>query len=298
MVYATCQFYDHTEGYYFHELALVDLSRTDASPQRLTSNRAFDYYPMWSPDGRYIAYLRGHHYAAYDDFSDHTLGGLHVVGHDGADSRAVRGGEALVGPPRWSPNGRWLAFLNDDGEAGLGLYVVNADRTVRRRLSNAVSEVSWSPDSRQLAFIRRDGERRALYTIAVAADGAAEQWVTSLPDQGTEADFPLVSWSPSGGYIVYECQDERLCLISPSGTRIGGPPLYGQVVAWSRDGSRLAVVVGDLERQQWNYRETQLIPLLGGDRTIKVYTVAPDGSDLRPLVREQEDGSLVAATAA
>ena len=298
MVYATCHFYDHTEGYYFHELALVDLSRTDASPQRLTSNRAFDYYPMWSPDGRYIAYLRGHHYAAYDDFSDHTLGGLHVVRHDGADSRAVRGAEALVGPPRWSPDGRWLAFLNDDGESGLGLYVVNADRTVRRRLSHAVSEVSWSPDSRQLAFIRRDGERRALYTIAVAADGAAEQWVTSLPDQGTEADFPRVSWSPSGGYIVYECQDERLCIAAPGGTRIAGPSIYGQAVAWSPDGSRLAVVVGDLERHQWSYRETQLIPLLGGDRTIKVYTVEPDGSDLRPLVREQEHGSLVAATAA
>ncbi len=305
MVYATCQFYDDTEGYYFHELALVDLSRTDASPQRLTSNQTFDYYPMWSPDGRYIAYLRGHHYDAYDDFGDHTLGGLHVVRHDGADSRAVRGGEALVGPPRWSPDGRWLAFLNDDGEAGLGLYVVNADRTVRRRLSHAVSEVSWAPDSRQLAFIRRDGERRALYTIAVAADGAAEQWVADLPEsiapsRGHPArPLPLVAWSPSGAYIAYECDDWRLCVVAPDGTRIG-EALYGQAAGWSTDGSRLAMVIvdpGSLDLSRRDYVRRHLLPLVDDDRSIAVYTVAPDGSDLRPLVREHEDGGLVAATA-
>lgn len=306
MVYATCEFDDDSPGYYFHELALIDLSLSDASPQRLTSNEAFDYHPRWSPDGRSIAYLGGDHYAAYDEFRDHTLGGLHIVGHDGAGSRAVRGGEELVGPPRWSPDGRWLAFVNDDGDAGLGLYVVNADRTVRRRLSDAASEPSWSPDSRQLAVIRRDSERRALYTIAVTRNDAAEQWVADLPDSVARLDLPpplrLVAWSPSGKYIAYECDAERLCIVTPGGTQIG-ESFYGQAAAWSPDGSRLAVVVGDPKRQEldlvWrDYVRRHLLPLVDDDRTVRVYTVAPDGSDMRPLVREFEDGSLVAAAAA
>jgi len=40
-----------------------------------------------------------------------------------------------------------------------------------------------------------------------------------------------------------------------------------------------------------------VLQLLDGDRTIRVYTVALNGGDLRVLVREQEDGGLVAAAA-
>ncbi len=319
MVYATCEFvpYPSTRPYPtnadLHELAVLNLDRPDLPPQRLTTNDVIDYDPAWSPDGQRIAYLRGLPNEAfavnpYRLNRELTPGSLHVMAADGSGKRSVHTGAALIGPPRWSPDGRWLAFLNVDGDAGLGLYVVNADHTLRRRLSDAVSEVSWSPDSRQLAFIRLDGEQRALYTIAVAADGGAEaRRIAGIPEESpglhtlrkdeTEA-LPLVAWSPAGGHIAYECGFERLCIVAPDGSRIGGPPLYGQAVGWSRDGSRLALVVGDLERHQWHYRETQLIPRLGGDRTIKVYTVAPDGGDLRPLVREREDYSLVAAAAA
>ena len=315
MVYATCEFADPTAElvYDLHELALLNLDRPDLPPRRLTTNGVIDYYPVWSPDGQRLAYLRGlpnEAYAVnpYRLNRELTPGSLYVMSADGTGKRSVPGGEALIGPPRWSPDGRWLAFLNDDGEAGLGLYVVDADRAVRRRLSNAVSEVSWSPDSQQLAFIRRDGERRALYTITVTADDAAEQWVVDLPDSTAPPQvhppppLPLVAWSPSGAHIAYECDDWRLCIVAPGGTRIGGS-LYGRAAAWSPDGSRLAVVVVvDPEPQKHNaiwrdYVRRHLLPLVGDDRSITVYTVAPDGSDLRPLVREREDGGLVAAEA-
>ena len=313
MIYATCEFVPYPSRFDLHELALLDVDRPDLPPRQLTTNGVIDYYAAWSPDGQRIAYLRGlpnEAYAVnpYRLNRELTPGSLYVMSADGTGKRSVPGGEALIGPPRWSPDGRWLAFLNDDGEAGLGLYVVDADRAVRRRLSNAVSEVSWSPDSQQLAFIRRDGERRALYTITVTADDAAEQRVAGLPDSVAPPPghppppLPLVAWSPSGGYIAYECDDWRLCIVAPGGTRIGGS-LYGRAAAWSPNGSRLAVVVVvDPERQKndaiWReYVRRHLLPLLGDDRSITVYTVAPDGSDLRTLVREHEDGGLVAAEA-
>ena len=333
MVYATCEFARSQVSFDYHELALVDVDtvdRLDADPRRLTSNTAFDYFPAWSPDGQRIAFLRGLPHRRYvSDIGlsisiDHTSGSLHVMRADGTDVRSIGGGHeaALVGPPRWSPDGRWLAFVNDDGESGtgrtgdwrgflndegetrLGLYIVNADGTERRRLADAASEVAWSPDSRQLAYIRLDGERRALYTITVTGDAAVEQRVADL-DRVVVAEFgrppphlPLVAWSPKGAYIVYECEDDRLCIVTPEGARIGGP-LYGHAAAWSPDESRLAVVVGDPAIRVWHSFPDQLgIQLLGGDRTIRMYTVAPDGSDRRVLVREQEDGGLVAAAAA
>ncbi|MCY3748018.1 MAG: hypothetical protein OXG64_01875 [Chloroflexi bacterium] len=333
MVYATCEFARSQLSYDYHELALreVDtLDRLDAEPQRLTSNTAFDYFPVWSPDGRRIAFLRGLPHRRYESAIglslsiDHTSGSLHVMRADGTDVRAIGGGheDALIGPPRWSPDGRWLAFVNDDGESGtgragawrgflndegeprFGLYIVNADGSVRRRLADAASEVAWSPDSRQLAYIRLDGERRALYTITVTADAAVEQRIADL-DRVVVAEYgrppprlPLVAWSPKGAYIVYECQEDRLCIVTPEGTRKVGP-FYGQAVAWSPDESRLAVVVGDPGIRVFSSWTPQVVlQLLDGDRTIRVYTVALNGGDLRVLVREQEDGGLVAAAAA
>ncbi len=332
MVYATCEFARSQFSYDFHELALreVDtLDRLDAEARRLTSNDAFDYFPAWSPDGQRIAFLRGlprKRYVSNPGLHgdiDRTSGSLHLMRADGTDVRSIGGGheDALIGPPRWSPDGRWLAFVNDDGESGtgvfhawrgflidegetrLGLYVVNADGTERRRLADAASEVAWSPDSRQLAYIRLDGERRALYTITVTADAAVEQRVADL-DRVVVAEYarppphvPLVAWSPKGAYIVYECEDDLLCIVTPEGARIGGP-FSGQAVAWSPDESRLAVVVGDpaIRVRQLHAYEA-VIQRLGDDRTIRVYTVALNGGDLRVLVREQEDGSLVAANA-
>jgi len=279
MVYATCEFARTQLWLDYHELALVDVDTVDrlgAAPRRLTSNTAFDYFPAWSPDGLQIAFLRGlprRRYVSNPGLSgaiDRTSGSLHLMRADGTDVRSIGGGheDALIGPPRWSPDGRWLAFVNDDGESGtgvadawrgflndegepgFGLYIVNADGSVRRRLADAASEVAWSPDSRQLAYIRLDGERRALYTITVTADAAVEQRVADL-DRVVVAEYarppprlPLVAWSPKGAYIVYECADDSLCIVTPEGTRIVGP-LYGQAVAWSPDESRLAVVVGD-----------------------------------------------------
>ena len=333
MVYATCEFARSQLSYDYHELALreVDtLDGLDAEPRQLTSNTAFDYFPAWSPDGQRIAFLRGLPHRRYvSDIGlsisiDHTSGSLHVMRADGTDVRSIGGGHeaALVGPPRWSPDGRWLAFVNDDGESGtgrrvdwrgflndegeprFGLYIVNADGTERRRLADAASEVAWSPDSRQLAYIRLDGERRALYTITVTADAAVEQRVADL-DRVVVAEYgrppprlPLVAWSPKGAYIAYECQEDRLCIVTPEGTRIVGP-FYGQAVAWSPDESRLAVVVGDPGIRVFSSRIPQaVLQLLDGDRTIRVYTVALNGGDRRVLVREQEDGGLVAAGAA
>jgi dipeptidyl aminopeptidase/acylaminoacyl peptidase len=92
----------------FGQLYVVDV-RPEAKPQRLTSNRWDTGAPQWSPDGRTIvatsAQPRGDYHPDYEQEGELVLvpaaGGtptrLHEAGYD-------------EGSPRYSPDGRWIAY--------------------------------------------------------------------------------------------------------------------------------------------------------------------------------------------
>ena len=273
MLYASCEAFDeHGDRFSEPELMLADLSQPHAGPQRLTTNEVLDYYPAWSPDGERVAFLRGARNATVRD--EEPAGGLHIMRPDGSDVRSVRGGEALLGPPRWSPDGRWLAFVNDDRENGPGLYIVNADLSGLRRLADSLSWPAWSPDSQRLAFVRRDGSSLALYTIAATAADPDEQQIVAMRNHPERAWVRQLAWSPAGGQILYACQDSALCVVAMDGTPVGTLPTFGEGASWSPDGSRIAVAISDRDRIR-----------TGG---IVAYTASPDGTDSQPLVREYE----------
>ena len=162
-------------------------------------------------------------------------------------------------PPRWSPDGRRLAFAgrapSDPRTANSTIYRIGADGSDQRRLTAAVSGPSWSPDGERLAFAKPDGAEVALYTIA--ADGSDAQRVTIIPGtywhpqygepDPTFAWIEIVAWSPDGEHILYTC-GPAVCVVEVDGTPVGRSPinLTGQTTrpaaAWSPDGARIAIV--------------------------------------------------------
>ena len=193
--------------------------------------------------------------------------------------------------PRWSPDGRRLAFLGRARrDARFDLYSIGADGSEERRLSAAVSGPSWSPDGERLAFAKPDGAELALYTIA--ADGSDAQRVTTIPGKDwhprygkpdpTRAWIETVAWSPAGGQILYTC-GPAVCVVEVDGTPVGRSPINRMdqttrpVAAWSPDGARIAIAGTRVLRED-----------------IVLYTMAPDGTDLRMLVRRDADAGLQA----
>jgi TolB protein len=69
----------------------------------LTKNAAFDGWPRWSPDGRWIAF-------ASNRAGPALVGQIYLVRPDGSDTRQVTTGPWSHAQPAFSPDGRTLFF--------------------------------------------------------------------------------------------------------------------------------------------------------------------------------------------
>jgi dipeptidyl aminopeptidase/acylaminoacyl peptidase len=201
-----------------------------------------------SPDGSAVAFQL----APVGHKETERTASIHVVPTDGSASpRAVTDSEHDNTAPRWSPDGRSIAFLSDRPKRGEPqLHRVPADGGEPLRLTDltgGVANPSWSPDGRLLFFTAR---RRSLA-------GAAEP----------EGDVKVYSerWRP-----------RAIAAIPATG---GAPTLVGPseghvwTFAPSPDGTQIAALVSPTE------------DLAGTWDNVRLVTFAVDGSGERELLR-------------
>jgi Tol biopolymer transport system component len=279
------------------------LMKADGSAQRLLVSGGSD--PVWSPDGRTIAY-----YAVGTE-------SLRTIRIDGSKSRLLA--EAARNPS-WSPNGHRLVF-----EADIDNYhdahevrIANADGTNIRVLAREARRPAWSPTGSLIAYNSFRGPRHARrYGIyVVRPDGSGRR---RLGPGGAGWYLPI--WSSGGVRLAYLC-DQRpraLCTADAQGRHRHVIALgvrndsndfgkWGTVVAaWSPRGLRLAyarkdgifVVSADghgrrrvmrnsngalLGRLRWSRDGRQLLfTQMLASNDIEIYTVRADGTRLRPL---------------
>ncbi len=95
----------------------------------------------------------------------------------------------------WSPDGRWIAYLDtEDNDAKIGLYVVRPNGArLHQIVRGAVLTIAWSPNGRKLAFTRENGQLGV-----VGVDGRG---LRRVPLQATAHN---VEWSPDGQRLAVE----------------------------------------------------------------------------------------------
>jgi acylaminoacyl-peptidase len=105
-----------------------------------------------SPDGERIAYTL----EWLDKEQNAKRSAIWMLDRRTAQARQFTSGAKHDSSPRWSPDGRWLAFVSDrQGEQGQ-LWVMPTDGGEARKLTkmkNGAGDCCWSPDGAWLAFI-------------------------------------------------------------------------------------------------------------------------------------------------
>jgi serine/threonine protein kinase len=152
-------------------------------PVQLTSDKSWQEWPSWSPDGAWIAFGGGRESQPMSGMS-WTLRRARVGAK--APAEVLARDIVLESPVRWSPEGSWIAY-----NSATGLAIISPDGQSRRSVHEQTwFAFDWSLDGRRIYGIRASDDFRHLTFTSVDVASGAERVIA-------DSFRPLPAWGPS-----------------------------------------------------------------------------------------------------
>jgi len=213
-------------------------------PVRITDDPADDSSPAWSYDGQWLAFRstrsadsgtwvigvtsdgrpsgRPIHATQGGDGGAWTKDGriaystqtnkvrIFIAGTDGSQETCLTKLNDLNALPRWSPDGKTIAFVSRYGENREAVWTVPASGGDEKLLAHG-NYPAWSPDGKMIAFTNersRPGRPLLKTTISlIAAEGGEARQIMSY-----DGAVNYVDWSPDGRHLVFSYSRDALAL--------------------------------------------------------------------------------------
>jgi len=295
---------------------------------RLTSSKANERAPRWSPDGRYLGFL-----SERDDARE--VEQLWLLDRTGGEADRITDLPGGVSDYAWAPDGKRLALIVSDPDPDSSAsdpdsshqttpkpivvtrYQFKEDETGyldRRRSHLYLFELAgrratiltpgefnelwpaWSPDGRAIAFVskRRPEFDRTnnwdVYVVEASARAAPRQLTTfEGPDMDPQWGGRAPVWSPDGKHVAY-VQGGPLKLIYYAGQKLAVVPAAG---------GPARVITSTLDRNAlsplWSADGSSIRFLLEEDRVTHVASVPAAGGPVQRLTQGRSTVSDLAA---
>ena len=230
-------------------------------PVPITRGSLQCFFPDPSPDGDWLAY--------------YSLGkqeDIFIIHADGTDMRQLTDDVFKDREPRWSPDGKRIAFTSDRS-GGSEIWAINRDGSGLQQLTQMAGahHPVWSPDGTQMVYSIHT-PKNAAYIFRVGQAWTEQNLVALATPSDTSQTFETWSWSPDGkrlaglrhfadgshaGIGVYDLESKKYDWL----TNFGEWPL------WFEDGRRILfadhgkIFVVDSESRKYH----EVFPVADGD---------------------------------
>ena len=275
IVYSTCEYrLPGSVGEYGYELGITGVDGT--GKRRLTNNTYFEHYPVWSPDGSKVAFLRNGDLHDYQDGAQLSImtvdtapasltatPGQNQSGFEASIVTCPDTDRVALIPPVWSPDGYELAFVVHEGivrgyeesnypkSYAFVLYTIRPDCSGLRRIGETTTPPVWSPDGRYIAYGITSNDSLKIHIVDDDGGDARTLWHGEREtkygfywrDDGRPArSISQLSWSPDGAEILFVSDGVHTVQtgIGQLRTLVDGS-MRSTRAAWSPDGLRVAI---------------------------------------------------------
>lgn len=226
--------------------SLWTLPATGGEAHRITDVFSDARQPVWSPDGRQLAF-----FAFRDGGYD-----LWAIAPDGSNLRQLTWGTFDDREPAWSPDGTRIAFSSDRGQKGYEIWTLDLRSGALAQVTREGAEnrqPAWSPDGRGLVYSSLRGRESSIRAVDLGSGVAREL-------RGGAARFDAPTWAPNGrvSYTALGGDSSRL--------EIDGKVVSGDEVvfpfraSWTGDGRYFYVSDGRIRQRSLREARVRTVP--------------------------------------